>query len=82
MRKSYATLYEASLELVETTLAECMAADHIAADDPHELAVAVKALEEGYAFLIGGGADEAAKAEIGSALKKRALQLLGLRGLV
>jgi hypothetical protein len=38
----------------------------------------VKALEEGYAFLIGGGADEAAKAEIGSALKKRALQLLGL----
>ena len=47
-------------------------------DDPHELAVALKALEEGYAFLIGGGADEAAKAEIGSALRKRALQLLGL----
>ena len=38
----------------------------------------VKALEEGYAFLIGGGADEAAKAEIGAVLKKRALQVLGL----
>jgi AcrR family transcriptional regulator len=78
VRKSYAALYETSLELVETTLAECMAAGHVAADDAHELAVTVKALEEGYAFLIGGGADEAAKAEIGSALRKRALQLLGL----
>ena len=81
VRKSYAALYEASLELVETTLGECMAAGYIAADDAHELAVAVKALEEGYAFLIGGGADEAAKAEIGGALKKRALRLLGLRAL-
>jgi AcrR family transcriptional regulator len=78
VRRSYATLYEASLELVETTLSECMDAGHLDADDAHELAVAVKALEEGYAFLIGGGADEAAKAEIGSALRKRALRLLGL----
>ena len=78
VRKSYAALYETSLELVETTLTECMASGHLAGDDPHELAVTVKALEEGYAFLIGGGADEAAKAEIGSTLKKRALQLLGL----
>jgi AcrR family transcriptional regulator len=31
VRKSYATLYEASLELVETTLVECMAAGHVAA---------------------------------------------------
>ncbi len=51
----------------------------VAADDAHELAVTVKALEEGYAFLIWGGADEAAKAEIGGALKRRALQLIGLR---
>jgi hypothetical protein len=50
----------------------------VTADDAHELAVTIKTLEEGYAFLIGGGADETAKAEIGSALKKRALQLLGL----
>jgi hypothetical protein len=76
--ESYAALYETSLELVESTLAECMAAGHVAGDDVHELAVTVKALEEGYAFLIGGGADEAAKAEIGTTLKKRALQLLGL----
>ena len=55
-----------------------MAAGFIGGDDAHELAVTVKALEEGYAFLIGGGADEAAKAEICGALKKRALQLLGL----
>ena len=48
MRKSYTALYEASLELVETTLAECMAAGHLAHDDAHELAVTVKALEEGY----------------------------------
>jgi AcrR family transcriptional regulator len=78
VRKSYAALYETSLELVETTIAECMAAGLVAGDDAHELAVTVKALEEGYAFLIGGGAHEAAKAEIGGALKKRALQLLGL----
>jgi len=78
VRRSYAALYEASLELVESTLSECMAAGLVAADDARELAVTVKALEEGYAFLIGGGADEAAKAEIGGALKKRALQLLGL----
>jgi AcrR family transcriptional regulator len=78
VRRRFATLYEVSLELVESTLAECMAAGCVAYDDAHELAVAVKALEEGYAFLIGGGADEQAKAEIGGALKKRALQLLGL----
>ena len=70
VRRGYAALYETSLELVETTLAECMAAGHVAADDAHELAVTVKALEEGYAFLIGGGADEAAKAEIGGALQE------------
>ena len=78
VRRSYAALYEASLELVETTLVECMAAGHLAPDDAHQLAVVVKALEEGYAFLIGGGADEAVKAEIGAALRTRARQLLGL----
>lgn len=78
VRRSFATLYEASLELVENTIAGCMAAGEMTDGDAHELAVTVKALEEGYAFLIGGGAEAAAKAEIGSALKKRALQLLGL----
>jgi len=78
VRRRFATLYGVSLDLVETTLGECMAAGELAHDDPYELAVSVKALEEGYAFLIGGGADEEAKAEIGGALKKRTLQLLGL----
>ena len=78
VRRAFARVYEDSLMLVEQTLAECMAAGAVAADDPHELAVTLKALEEGYAFLIGGGADEDARAEIGSALRTRALQLLGL----
>jgi len=37
-------------------------------------------MEEGYAFLIGGGADEAVKATMGQVLKKRVLGLLGLDG--
>lgn len=78
VRRAFARVYEESLALVEATLAECMDDGVIATDDPHELAVTLKALEEGYAFLIGGGADEEAKAEIGSALRKRALQLLSL----
>jgi AcrR family transcriptional regulator len=78
VRRAFARVYEESLHLVESTLADCMAAGQVPRDDPHELAVALKALEEGYAFLIGGGADEEAKADIGSALRKRALQLLGL----
>ena len=78
VRRRYAALYETSLELVETTIRECMKAGHLRRDDPHELAVTIKALEEGYAFLIGGGADEAAKAEVGSVVKARALRLLGL----
>ena len=78
VQRAFARVYEESLRLVESAVADCMAAGRLPRDDPHELAVALKALEEGYAFLIGGGADEEAKAEIGSALRKRALQLLGL----
>jgi AcrR family transcriptional regulator len=78
VRRAFARVYDESLAIVEATIAECMDDGVLPEDDPHELAVTLKALEEGYAFLIGGGADEAAKAEIGSALRKRALQLLGL----
>lgn len=78
VRRRFVGLYEASLELVETTIEECMVVGHVRRDDAHELAVAINALEQGYAFLIGGGADEEAKAEIGGALRRRALQLLGL----
>jgi AcrR family transcriptional regulator len=78
VRRAFARVYEESLRLVESTVADCMAAGHVPRDDPHELAMTLKALEEGYAFLIGGGADEEAKAEIGSALRTRALQRRGL----
>ena len=78
VRSAFARVYEDSLGLIERAVTECMAAGRMPRDDAHELAVTLKALEEGYAFLIGGGADEAAKAEIGSALRSRALHLLGL----
>ena len=80
VRRAFARVYEDSLGLIERALVECMAAGRMAPGDAHELAVTLKALEEGYAFLIGGGAEETAKAEIGSALRSRALQLLGLPG--
>jgi AcrR family transcriptional regulator len=78
VRRAFARVYQDSLDLIERALAECMAAGRLPSADAHDLAVTLKALEEGYAFLIGGGADEGAKAEIGAALRSRALQLLGL----
>jgi AcrR family transcriptional regulator len=78
VRHRYAMLYETSLELVETTIRECIAGGHLREDDPHELAVTVKALEEGYAFLIGGGADAEEKAELGTVIRERARGVLGL----
>jgi len=78
VRRAFARVYEESLRQVESTLAACMARGRLPRDDPHELAVTLKALEEGYALLIGGGADHEAQAEMGSALRKRALRLLGL----
>ena len=78
VRRAFSRVYEESLGLVERAVAECMAAGLLPGDDAHELAVTLKALEEGYAFLIGGGADETAMAGIGAALRARALQLLGL----
>jgi Tetracyclin repressor-like, C-terminal domain len=78
VRRAFARVDQEPLHLVEGTLAACMAAGQAPRDDPHDLAVALKALEEGYAFLIGGAADEEAQAEIGGARRKRALQLLGL----
>jgi len=78
VRRAFAAIYDVSLELAESTIAECMAAGHIPPDDAHELAVTLKALEEGYAFLIGGGADEAEKTGLGDVIKTRAGKQLGL----
>ena len=78
VRRAFAAIYDVSLELVESTIAECMAAGHIPPDDAHELAVTLKALEEGYAFLIGGGADEAERTGLGDVIRTRAGKQLGL----
>jgi len=78
VRQAFATLARAELELLEGAVDACMAQDAIPRDDPHELATVVKALEAGYAFLIGGGADEDLAAAVGDIVKRRALKLLGL----
>jgi AcrR family transcriptional regulator len=78
VRRAFARVYEVSLDLVEATIAECMAAGHIPHDDAHQLAVTLKALEEGFAFLSGGGAGEDEAATLGEILRARALRQLGL----
>ncbi len=78
VRQSYHTLYEATLQLIETAVADCMDAGLIERDDAHEIALVVKALEEGYAFLIGGEAEDAAKLEMGLVLQRRVFAVLGL----
>ena len=78
VREQFARLHHASLELLETTLTECMAAGLLPDDDAHELALLLETLEEGYAFVIGGVEDGDAKAELGAMVKRRARALLGL----
>jgi AcrR family transcriptional regulator len=78
VRQAFATLARAELDLLEGAVDACMAQGAIPRDDPHELATVVKALEAGYAFLIGGGADEELAAAVGKIVKARAFKLLGL----
>jgi len=78
VRQRYATLYEASLQLVETALRACVEGGLVECDDVHGAAVMVKALEEGYAFLIGGNPDMEAKRALGDLLKGRLRRQLGL----
>jgi AcrR family transcriptional regulator len=77
VRQAFATLARAELDLLEGAVDACMAQGAIPRDDPHELATVVKALEAGYAFLIGGGADEELAAAVGKTVKARAFKLLG-----
>ena len=77
VRRDFATLAQAELDLVEEAVDACMAQGSIPPDNPHELAITVKALEAGYAFLIGGGADEELAASVGEVVKDRALKALG-----
>jgi AcrR family transcriptional regulator len=76
VRAQFANLHYASLGMVENTLRECMAMGYLPQDDAHDLAILLETLEEGYAFVIGGVADGAAKLELGAAVKRRARQLL------
>jgi AcrR family transcriptional regulator len=78
VRAQFATLHYASLELLETTLRECMAAGHLPPDDVHELAQLIETLEEGYALVIGGVADGDDRQALGAMVKRRARGLLGL----
>jgi AcrR family transcriptional regulator len=78
VRRSYHTLYEATLQLIESAVRDCVEAGLIPADDAYEMALVVKALEEGYAFLIGGESDEATRVEMGRVLQRRVCALLGV----
>ena len=78
VRQAFAALHEAELRLVEEAIAECMAAGFMAPSDAHELATAVKGMEAGFAFLIEGSDDEAARQAIGDLLKRQVLRLLEL----
>ena len=78
VRQRFATLHEDSLHLIEHTLSECMAAGHLAEDEPRELALFIKSLEEGYALLIGGNTDDAARAKLGTMLRARTGDVLGV----
>ena len=69
VRQAFAALHEAELRLVEEAIAECMAAGFMAPGDAHELATAVKGMEAGFAFLIEGSDDEAARQAIGRPTK-------------
>jgi AcrR family transcriptional regulator len=78
VRRSYHTLFETTLQLIEGAVRDGIEAGVVRRDDPHELALVIKALEEGYAFLIGGEPDEAVREETGVLLQRRVFALLGL----
>ena len=78
VRAAFATLHEVERDLVERTIAECMARGDLDAGDPAVLALAVKGMESGFAVLIGGRADEAEAQRMGDSLKGQVLRLLGL----
>lgn len=76
VREAFETLNQAETSLLETTISACMTAGHLAQGDPSELAVAVEALEAGFAFLIAGSNQDELRKAIGESLKGQALKLL------
>ena len=80
VREAFAALHEAERELVEDAIAECMRSGHLPQGNPHELALAAKGMEAGFAVLIGGNVDPEAAQAMGDSLKYQVLRLLGLDG--
>jgi AcrR family transcriptional regulator len=78
VRQAFANLAAASLAFLEAVVAECMKAGYVPADDARQVATVIKAMEEGYAFLIAGWAASEQAVVLGNALKRRVLTMLGL----
>jgi len=78
VRAAFAALHEAERQLAETAIAACMASGALGEGDAHELALAVKGMEAGFAVLIGGNVDEDAAQRMGDSLKGQVLRLLRL----
>ena len=78
LEEAFATLSEEETELLESTITECMAEGRIPDGSPRDLALAVKALEAGFAFLIASGKEARIKQRVGDSLKEQARRLLGV----
>jgi AcrR family transcriptional regulator len=78
LEEAFATLSEEETDLVESTIAECMAKGRIPDGSPRDLALGVKALEAGFAFLIASGKEAGIKQRVGNSLKEQAIRLLGV----
>ncbi len=78
LEEAFETLSEEETELLESTITECMAEGRIPDGSPRDLALAVKALEAGFAFLIASGKEARIKQRVGDSLKEQARRLLGV----
>lgn len=77
VRVQFRELWRTSLEFWEDTIARCMREGIIPEGDPRELAICIRAAEEGYEALCTA-VDESERARMGDSLKRQTLRLLGL----
>jgi len=77
LEEAFSTLSEEETALLESTIEECMAEGRIPDGNPRDLALVIKALEAGFAFLIASGKEAEIKQRVGDTLKQQALRLLG-----
>jgi AcrR family transcriptional regulator len=78
VRQAFAALHEAERALVEDAISACMASGALQKGDAHELALAVKGMEAGFAVLIGGSEREEDALAMAASLKRQVQRLLGL----